>query len=124
MPLLACGEAWCQYLLVTRSAGPRLVPSERQQFLDAALRFLSVREAAGLPWTPKMHLMLHLVHQSNIFGNPLHMATWVDEGLNRQLAEVCHTAHASIWEKRVLATFNHELGPIGRASTKRKAERR
>ena len=119
--LLACSEALVQYLDITRSAGPRLKPAQLQALVTATLRFLSLRNDAGLPFTPKMHLMLHLVHQSSRLGNPLYVATWADEGLNRDFAKVCASAHSFVWSKRVLATMNHDAGPLAKAARSEKA---
>lgn len=109
--LLGAGDALVCYLDITRSASMQLRPSEQQGVMDAFLRFLHLRKSAGIPWKPKMHLMLHLASQCRRYGNPLGGATWHDEGLNRTLASVCRTAHAAVWQRRVLGTFNHAAGP-------------
>ena len=104
--LLECGECLTKYLDVTRAAGPRLRSHEVQKLFDASLRFLALREAAGIPWIPKMHLMVHLIFQTPRFGNPLHCATWADESNNLQFARVCAAANPIVFERRVLATFS------------------
>ena len=113
--LLACGDALAQYLEVTRKAPPRMRPAELQQLMHCTCRFLNIREDAGLPFVPKMHMMLHLAHQAGRFGKPLCTRAWVDGGLNRKLAEVCGAAHKHVFEKGVVATFNSEHGPTARA---------
>ena len=50
--------------------------------MGAVLRFLALREAAGIKWKTNMHRMVHLVYQIDKLGNPLHVATWEDESLN------------------------------------------
>ena len=107
--LHAAGESLVQYLTITRESGPQLTHSARQGIADAIVRFHALREEAGIPWTPKFHLSLHLVDQCKEYGNPLHVATWVDEGLNRQLRDVCAKPHALVWARRVLATTTHVL---------------
>lgn len=119
--LTRAGDALLDYMEITRRGGPRLSPAERQQLMNACLRFLTLRVDADLPWTPKMHLMLHLVHQCREFGNPRAVATWLDEGLNRQLAAVCKTSHALVWHRRVLATMSHLLGPHAKGVKRRTA---
>ena len=88
--------------------------------MDATVDFLSWREAADIPFKPKTHLMLHLASQCHRYGNPLHVATWFDEGLNRQLAQVASTAHGAVWHRRVLATFRSDAGPDTRPVKRRK----
>ena len=78
--LTKAGEALVTYMQVTRSAAAQLRPAERQRLADAFIRFLKLREAAGIPYKPKMHLMLHLALQSNRFGNPKDVGTWFDDG--------------------------------------------
>jgi hypothetical protein len=119
--LTRAGEALVDYMDITRRAQGRMLPRERQLLMDAVLRFLALRSDAAVPWIPKMHLMIHLVHQCAKFGNPREVATWVDEGLNRQLASVCKTAHALVWHRRVLATMNHLLGKQSTKGVKRRA---
>ena len=123
-PLLQTGLALKQYLAVTRSHGLKLPPAARQSLLDCCVRFLSVREAADLPFRPKMHQFVHLVADVGFFGNPLLTANWVDEGLNMQLAAVAKAAHAAVWSRRVLATFRHSLGPAAQAVAQDSKRRR
>ena len=114
--LVQCGLALVRYLDITRDGLPKMSPSACQQLFDVALRFNSLREVAGIPFLPKMHLMMHLAAQSQRLGNPLFVAVWVDESLNRDLAKLSGAAHPSVFERRVLSTMNHQLGPISRPS--------
>ena len=114
--LAEAGDALLNYLDVTRSSPLRMAPADRQRLADAVLRFVSLREAAGVAFKPKAHLFVHVLHDAVRFGNPYRTGTWLDEGLNSKLAAVCASAHACVWSQRVLATFQHELGPTARAS--------
>jgi hypothetical protein len=117
--LLIAGRALERYMTITRSSGFHLSIADRQGLVDAAIRFLCVREAAGIHYKPKMHLMLHLVVSAGRFGNPRCLGTWVDEGLNMRLAAVCRSSYASVWSRRVLATFAHPAGPLGPSSSEK-----
>ncbi len=119
--LVGAGEALVEHLRITRAAGSILRAGGRQRLMDAALRFLSLCEASGIPYKPKMHMLLHLVHQCERFGNPRHVATWFDEGLNRTLAQVAASAHAAVWHRRVLATFRSQCGPSTQPTKKQRA---
>ena len=110
------GECLLQYIHITRKAKLRMSVGERQNLTDAMIRFLVLREAAGLQFKPKMHLMLHLVQGIGRFGNPLHTGTWVDEGLNHDMVKVGSNAHALVWARRVLAAFASPSGPTAAAS--------
>ena len=48
---------------------------------------------------------------------------WIDEGLNRELANVCRTGSNAVWHRRVLATFNHFVGPAAANAAKPKRSR-
>ena len=123
-PLLEAGLALRRYLTVTRSHGLQLPAAARQQLVDCCVRFLSVREAADLPWKPKCHQFVHTVTEAGFFGNPLWTANWVDEGLNMQLAAVAKSANATVWSRRVLSTFRHDLGPTAQAAPLSKRRRK
>ena len=118
--LLAAGRALEQYMEIARDSPLRLSPEDRKRLLHNALGFLNVREAAGIPYKPQMHLFVHLAHTAGLFGNPRLLGNWIDEGLNMRLAQVCRTAHAAVWSRRVLATFAHESGPAAKAVKKRR----
>jgi hypothetical protein len=115
LALLRAGQALVQYMEITRRCPLTLPAADQQALVDCAVRFLTHREPAGIPFKPKMHLFVHLVYDAGRFGNPLYLGTWIDEGLNRQLAAVCRSAHTAVWHRRVLATFNHAAGPTAMA---------
>jgi len=115
LALARAGQALVQYMKITRRSPLRVAPADHQALVDTAIRFMTLREKAGIPYKPKMHLYIHLVYNSGRLGDPLHLGTWIDEGLNRQLAAVCRSAHKAVWHRRVLATFNHSAGPTAKA---------
>ena len=114
--LLGAGEGLLTYMLVTRSNPCRMPPVARQAIADGFIRFLTLSDDAGVNWQPKQHLMTHLLKDMAFFGNPRFTGTWVGEGLNKQLAAVCRTAHAAVWSRRVISTMNHSAGPIAKAA--------
>ena len=66
---MGAGEALTEYLDITRRAGQQLSGRECQGIMSAILRHLALREEAGLPWIPKMHLMVHLAYiNANSWG--------------------------------------------------------
>ena len=110
--LLSGGRALLEYLQVARSTGWRQSVGDHQALVDACVRFRKTADAAGVRFKPKHHLYVHLAVSAQHFGNPrLATSTWVDEGLNSQLAAVAKVSHALVWSKRILASFQHSLGP-------------
>jgi hypothetical protein len=122
--LVDCGRGLVQYMEVTRSSPLRMSASARQGLAESIVRYLVYRDDAGVEWKPKAHLSSHVVHDGGHFGNPLCTGTWLDEGLNAQLAMVCRTAHAAVWSQRVLASFGHKVGPAARAATVARQKKR
>jgi hypothetical protein len=114
--LIAAGDCLLQYMRITRSTPLRMAPNSRQQLIDAVVGYLSLRVAAGIPWKPKCHLLMHMAFEAGWFGNPGLTGTWVDEGLNMQLGMVCRTAHAAVWSMRVLSEYNHPAGPAAKVA--------
>ena len=110
-PLLACGETLLQYMQITREDGWKLPLPACQQLVDCCSRVMTLREAANIAWRPKFHMFAHLVHGARRFGNPRLLGARIDEGLNRDLAAVCKSAHCLVWSRRVMSTFGHAFGP-------------
>ena len=121
--LLSCGEALVEYLLVTRRAGEILDLCEAQKVMDSILRFLSLYEEAEVSYIPKYHMAVHLGRQAFTLGNPIQLGTWHDESLNLQLARISAAAHPGVFERRVLATFNHCDVPMPGSSRESKKPR-
>lgn len=121
--LKTCGKALVAYLNITRLPG-NLGEERLRHLKTAVLLYLNNREAAGIPWKPKAHLMVHLVWQCARFGNPRLVGTWHDESLNRELAQVARSAHSRVWHTRVLAVFSDTRGPTNKAAAKRQTRQR
>ena len=88
--------------------------------LDAAKRFATMCLRGGVSAKPKLHLMMHSALRAFSEGTPAAHATWADETLNRLAASVGASAHRSVWELRVLESFN--LVVRARAAPKRKRQ--
>ena len=75
-----------------------------------------LREPAGVPFTPKWHLMLHLACDSLWRGNPQTYGTFMDENLNGFLGKLAAHCHRTSWYKSVLGNFRMTItrGHAGR----------
>ena len=60
-------------------------------------------------YIPKHHVIFHLLHRSNYFGNPSYYATWHDESLNQLLKASCKNASVVCWEATVLLKMSELL---------------
>ena len=85
---------------------PYVLPDATVASLFGVLeQFCEYGALAGLPTKPKRHLLMHLVERSHYHGNPASYAVWMDESLNRTLANISRSAHRSVWELRVLSHY-------------------
>ena len=83
-----------------------VVPAENiQTMFDQWNRVYRLWTAAGLHVRPKLHLTMHMCERAKWQGNPAAYATWVDEGLNKVMANLARQSHRSVWELRILAYF-------------------
>ena len=55
-----------------------------KELLDYYKRFVVLADVYMF-WTPKAHLMFHLLHRASILGCPADYSTWEDESMNRWL---------------------------------------
>jgi hypothetical protein len=76
-----------------------------QRLYDCFNSFHRYWRNANLPLKPKLHMLSHLVQRTAEHGSPNSYATFTDEGINRTLANIGRAAHRSVWELRVLDSF-------------------
>ena len=61
-------------------------------------------------YTPKNHLMLHLLRGLRYYGNPNVYSTWFDESLNKTLKARCRETSQATFEASVLYRMRELLG--------------
>ena len=90
----------------TMRAAPRVLSLDQlQRLTDAATRAFSFREAAGIKFVPKWHMMLELVHDAGTLGNPQVWTTFLDEDYNGKLKDMASSLHRATWYRRLLEYF-------------------
>jgi hypothetical protein len=104
--LLTVGNALVQLRNTMRESPQRMSADQAQQLVDCAKTAFVYRAAAGIPFTPTWHLMLHLASDAWSSGNPGCLATFLDESLNGFLAKMAASSHRLTWHRSVLAAFN------------------
>jgi hypothetical protein len=75
--LLLVGDALVQIRNCMRAASKRLTPGQAQEMVDLAKAAMAHRSAAGIPFSPKWHLMLHIVAKAWVWGNPAHYSIFL-----------------------------------------------
>jgi hypothetical protein len=103
--LCVVGDSLVALRNVMRSAPRRVSVAQAQLMVDSAKRAMAHREAANIDFSPKWHLMLHVVSRAFSLGNPAHYATFLDESLNGFLAKMAASSHRATWHKSVLSAF-------------------
>jgi len=53
-------------------------------------------------FTPKHHILVHLLFRSSFFGNPKSYATWLSEANNKTLKLACRETSQATFESSVL----------------------
>ena len=82
---------------------------------ELGLKHMRLARASGVPFGPKNHLFTHMLKSTGYHGNPRSYHTFMDETLNRTLANVAKAAYASVWEFRMFGYFC-TLGPEKRGA--------
>ena len=104
--LRSIGAALLEYMSLLRRSQFVVPPATVQTMFDLWNRIYRLWESADLRVKPKLHQTMHMCERSQWQGNPAAYATWVDEGLNKVLANLAKRAHRSVWELRILAYFD------------------
>lgn len=115
---ISAGEALVEIWELTEAAPFEVPRSTVRRLFDAAKRHVVLAAEAGIAMKPKHHMLLHMVARAETCGNPDRYSTFEDESINRLLKKVGEAAHRSVWEARVLVTFDKVEASRG---SKRKA---
>ncbi len=116
--LLRAGRALEQMIRLWRIHGRNLPPAAIQQSYDLWLRFCVATHEMEDLFTPKRHLVAHLLGKLGLLGNPQQYANWLDESLNKDLKRSCRIVSQSTFERFLLLRMRELLR---RSSLKRKA---
>jgi hypothetical protein len=103
--LLAVGNSLHALQVLMRESPRRLSAEQAQGMVDHAKAAAATRAAADVPFSPKWHLMLHLVSKAWRVGNPSSYSTFLDEGLNGALAKIGASSFRGTWYNSVLGAF-------------------
>ena len=103
--LVRAANALVEMRDIMRFSSRCLTSAACQKLVDLAKIASSCRPLAGIPFTPKWHLMMHCVGQARVKGNPHFYTTFTDEGVNGMLAKVCAACHRGTWHRSVFINF-------------------
>lgn len=110
--LLQVGRAFGAMADVMKRGQRVLQAGELQRFVDATITAFQHRAPAGIPWTPKWHLMLHVAARARLAGNPQFYHTFLDEDYNGRVAKMAAACHRLTWHKTLLANFRRTFSAL------------
>ena len=102
------GQLLLQFLDTLKKCNANVTLLEQQSLLDIWKRFMKVVEPLEM-YTPKFHLMYHLVRRLAFQGNALLYQTFVDESLNKTLKKVLRLCHQCAFERMALVKLAEAL---------------
>ena len=111
-PMLHAGQELVTLVETMKSSGKNVPQPALRKLHDSCQRHLKLCAEAGVPYTPKHHLFVHLVTRTAFMGNPKHYATFLDESLNFKIAQICRSCHRRTLEKRVFWKFGWSFGGL------------
>ena len=117
--LLAVCDALVEFRDVQRNEPAIMSRSGMQRLVDTAARAFSLREQAGISFSPKWHMMLHIAVNAKVQGNPGYQTTFLDEDFNGRLKAIAAKTHRLAWHRKLLMKFRWAYSLAG-ACRKRK----
>ena len=91
--MLEAGQAYVEYMALLNSSPPCPTPAQCQALMACCVRHLHLIGLAGVAFTPKHHLFVHLTQRISVQGNPKLYSTFLDEHLNATIARMVAAAH-------------------------------
>ena len=99
---ILAGGLLAKYTALLKRSPVNLSRTTQQEMVDLIVRYIVVSAPLGIE-IPKLHMLLHINHRAAYQGNPWYLATWEDEGLNRQLKLALRLCHQCTFERQGLA---------------------
>ena len=103
--LIRAGKALLEYFQIARANGRKMPRQEIQRMFDCAISHNKMYKAAGGDMMPKHHLVVHMVKQAAIVGNPRFRTTYRNESLNGTVAVLSRSVHRSVFVLSCLHKF-------------------
>lgn len=95
--VLEAGPFLVGFMLRLQKCGPVISVAEAQDLMDRWKNWMACAEELSA-YTPKAHLMYHLILRSLRMGNPVNYSAFTDESLNRTLRDCLRLCHQRNFE--------------------------
>ena len=106
--ILLAGQLLVRLVETMKTAPARLTLEMRVELLSLWKQNISIISDLGI-YTPKHHLVFHMIIRSDLHGNPWLDATFIDESLNKELKQCCRLSHQVTFEWSVLVKVEEVL---------------
>ncbi len=104
--LCASGDALLRLIALMDDKPSVMSAADAQEFCSCLKRFVVLAQAMGMPMQHKLHCMMHVANRILSEGNPSSYANWLDESLNRCLADAGRQSHVLVWTARLFMLFS------------------
>eukprot|EP00959_Pyramimonas_sp_CCMP1952_P018472 390415-Pyramimonas_sp.AAC.1 len=103
--LHVAGCCLVDYMRTLKNHGRILPRATCRELIELSVRHITLMQEAGVKQAPKSHMFVHLTQRILMCGNPRSYATFLDESLNRTLAEIAAAANHSraTWERAIFS---------------------
>ena len=103
--LLSAGRAAVGFETVMNTHSRSFSCAQKNMFFHQYHRFVTLYLQAGGEVTPKVHLMYHLILESERKGNPKFYQTYHDETMNGIVAKIAASCHRLTWARSIMRKF-------------------
>jgi hypothetical protein len=108
--LLHAGECLQRMVQIWGAHGWTIPEAAQEQLMESYNAHIALMAPFGV-YTPKHHIIYHLLEKIGYQGNPREYACWLDESLNRQLKGACRNVSQATFEHSVLLAMRDLMRP-------------
>ena len=118
--LIGAAEALVNFMDIVHKSPVQMSGPQVAALLEEWKRHMAlIRRLDVSIFTPKHHLMVHLILRAIFQGNPSFAAVWRDEGYNKNLKQCLRNVHQMNFESRGLIKFKALLDILYQKAQKR-----
>jgi hypothetical protein len=115
--LLKAGLALEGMLRLWNTHGYNVPPQAVQQSFDLWKRYCALTTDVPDVQTPKRHVVVHLLGNIPVMGNPHRYANWLDESLNKDLKKCCRTVSQATFEPFCFSECENTLPKLSQSGS-------
>jgi len=103
--LLSAGRSAVSFETVMNTHSRSFSCDQKNALFHHYHRFVTIYLQAGGQVIPKVHLMYHLIYESERKGNPKFYQTYHDETMNGIVAKIAASCHRLTWARSIMRKF-------------------